>query len=324
MGIGSSLNSGVAALSNFQKGIEIIGSNVANVNTIGYKGAKADYAETFSLMLKPSAQGSGANQSNAPAMQIGTGVKLQSISTDYSQGTLSLSGSKTDLGIAGNGFFRVKDPLSGREYVTRAGNFRLDNTGYLITQDGYRVQGLNDGSVTYAATNVGGTLTYTKTATAPAAVGDLKIDFDIGTVANNTGGAFTNAQVADSAPTMTSFGIDQFGNVNIVLSNGDSFVRGKVLLQNFKDPGALVREGNNLYSKLEAAGSEGGDGLSDANNAPGTNGLGSIQAQSLEMSNVDLGTEFASLISTQRAFQAGSRIVTVADSVLEEIINLKR
>lgn len=323
MAVGTSLNSGVAALSSFQRGIEVIGANVANVNTVGYKGAKTYYAENFSQMLKPSSQG-GANQSNSSAMQIGTGVKLQSVGTDFGQGTLTLSGSKTDLGIAGNGFFRVRDPLSNSDFVTRAGNFRLDNNGYLITQDGMRVQGLNDGSVSYTATSVGGALTYTKTTTAPSTVGDLKIDFGLGTVANSTGGAFTDAQVQASAPKMNSFGIDQFGNINIVLTNGESFVRGKLLLQNFKDPNSLVREGNNLFGQMESAGPEGGIGLSEANNSAGGNGLGVIQAQSLELSNVDLGAEFANLISTQRAFQAGSRIVTVTDTVLEEIVNLKR
>ena len=61
-----------------------------------------------------------------------------------------------------------------------------------------------------------------------------------------------------------------------------------------------------------------------ANNSPGTNGLGQIEVGTLELSNVDLAKEFANMITTQRSFQAGSRIVTVSDSLLEEVINLKR
>ena len=59
-------------------------------------------------------------------------------------------------------------------------------------------------------------------------------------------------------------------------------------------------------------------------NAPGKNGLGAIQAGTLELSNVDLTDQFANLITTQRSFQAGSRLITVSDSVLEDIVNLKR
>jgi flagellar hook protein FlgE len=101
-----------------------------------------------------------------------------------------------------------------------------------------------------------------------------------------------------------------------------------VLIQTYTDPAALVREGNNLYSGLSAAGPVGAaandPALQAAVNKPGTNGLGSIQAGTLELSNVDLTDQFANLITTQRSFQAASRLVTVSDSVLEDIVNLKQ
>lgn len=324
MAIGS-LISGVSALNSFEKGLEVIGNNVANVNTTGYKGSNIAYDDNFSQLLRDSTP-STATSSNTPAMQVGTGVALQSISTDFSQGTLTPTGSVTDLGIAGNGFFSVKDPLNGTNFVTRAGNFTVDDGGNLITQNGMRVQGLYDGGASYTATVVNGVLTYTMTATPPAAVGDLNVTFALGAsnLTNSTGGAFTNAQVAANAPTMNSFAIDNSGNIIVTMSNGDSFTRGKVLLQNFNSPGSLVRQGNNLFSNMAAAGPVGGMTLSDANNSAGTNGLGKIESKALELSNVDLSSQFADLITTQRAFQAGSRIVTVTDSVLEEVVNLKR
>ena len=64
--------------------------------------------------------------------------------------------------------------------------------------------------------------------------------------------------------------------------------------------------------------------MSQANNTPSTNGLGGIQVGALEQSNVDLSSQFADLITSERSFQAGSRLVTVSDSVLEEIVSLKR
>jgi flagellar hook protein FlgE len=84
-----------------------------------------------------------------------------------------------------------------------------------------------------------------------------------------------------------------------------------------------MREGANLYTGLTAAGAIGG-GILAGSNDPGADGLGLIQSGTLESSNVDLTDQFSQLITTQRSFQAGSRLITVSDSVLEDIVNLKR
>ena len=164
-----------------------------------------------------------------------------------------------------------------RERVT----FWLDDQGYMVTPDGFRVQGLNDGTASYDATVVNGVLTYTQIATPPSGIGDIKVDFDISIgngLTNSTGGAYTDAEVEAGKPTLQSFSVDQQGNVILSLSNGDTFVRGQVLMQNFNDPSALVRQGNNIFSGQAAAGPVGGIALSATNNAPGSNGLGRIQS----------------------------------------------
>lgn len=328
MSLVATLNSGVSALNTFSKGMQVIANNIANVNTNGYKGSRAEYADSFSNLLQQAAPSPASGLgSNVPSMQIGTGVQLSGISGDFQQGTLTSTGGNTDLGISGLGFFRVRDVANALDFVTRAGGFRMDDQGYLVTSDGFRLQGLSDGAATFDAVDDNGAIRYDKTAVAPAAIGDIKVDFNVGIgsgLTNSTGGAFTDAQVEAGKPTMRSFTVDQFGNLVIGLSNGDTFVRGRVLLQNFRDPNALTREGNNLFSGFEAAGPIGGVGLSDINNTPGTNGLGRIQVGTLELSNVDLSREFSDMIVVQRSFQAGSRVVTVSDSMLEEIINLKR
>jgi len=108
------------------------------------------------------------------------------------------------------------------------------------------------------------------------------------------------------------------------MNDGKSFQRGRVLLKNFVDPNALISVGSNLYTSFAAAGPVGGDTLNKTDNTPGNDGLGEIIGGSLEGSNVDLTQEFSDLIVTQRSFQAASRIITVCDSVLEELVNLKR
>jgi flagellar hook protein FlgE len=273
----TSLNSGVSGLQQFQERLDVIGNNIANVSTTGFKGADVDFAETFSQTL----QGAGGN-----SMQIGTGVATAAITNTFSQGSLATTGNATDLAINGAGFFTVRDAVSGATYATRDGSFKLDASGYLVNNQGLRLQGFSDSAL--------------------SARGDIQIDAT-GAPAGAAAGA-----------TVSSFSIGSDGKVTARLSDGTSFVRGQVLLQNFQNPAALVKEGNNLYSGLALAGP-----LAQTT-APSTSGLGNLQSGALEMSNVDLTTEFADLITTQRGFQANARVITTSDEVLQELVNLKR
>jgi flagellar hook protein FlgE len=280
-----SLNSGVSGIQQFQGRLDVIGNNIANSNTTGFKSARTDFADSFSRTLQVSSAG-------AAGMQIGSGVTTAAIKNLFTQGALTQSGIQTDLSVSGEGFFLVKDPLSGVEYATRAGDFRLDQNGYLVTNNnGLRVQGFSDSGLTTR--------------------GDLQID--------GTGRPAT----ADPAASVVAFNIDDGGKVNVRLSDGTEFVRGQVLLQTFRDSQALLKEGENLYSGLSAAGPLGGS-ASPQSEAPGTNGLGRVQAGALELSNVDLANEFANLITTQRGFQSCARVITTSDEVLQELVNLKR
>ncbi len=285
MALIGTLTSGVSALRTFSKGLEVIGNNIANINTTGYKASQASFSESFSNTLRGSSPSNGS-ASSMPGLQIGTGVQLASISTNFAQGALQSTGVTTDLGISGRGFFIVEDATSGTVYATRDGAFRLDDNGYLVTQGGLRVKGL--------------------TGTPPSAVGDIRI-----------------GQNLPAGAQLQSLSIDRTGNVIEFYSDGTSATNNQVQLQNFNDTSALMREGNNLYSALTAAGPLGGGILQGSNN-PGEDGLGSIQAGVLESSNVDLTGQFSDLITTQRSFQAGSRLITVSDTVLEDIVNLKR
>ncbi len=286
MALIGTLTSGVSALRTFSKGLEVIGNNIANINTTGYKSSQATFAESFSNTLRGSAPSNGT-ASSQPGLQIGTGVQLASISTNFTQGALASTGVTTDLGISGRGFFIVQDATSGNTYATRDGSFRVDDNGYIVTQGGLRVRGLTG-------------------AVPPTALGDIRVG------QNNPAGA-----------ELQSISIDRQGNLVEFYSDGTSATTNKFQLQNFNDTSALTREGNNLYSSLEAAGPVGG-GILAGNNDPGSDGLGNVQSGTLESSNVDLTGQFSDLITTQRSFQAGSRLITVSDTVLEDIVNLKR
>lgn len=326
----NSLESGVTALRSFTKGIDVIGNNIANVNTVGYKAARVDYSESFSNTLQRSVAGSG-DQSNSTTMQIGSGVKLGDIRSRFTQGTLSDTSVSTDLAIGGEGFFVVKDPVNNTDFATRAGNFRSDSAGNLVTSQGYRVQGLSGGLPSYDVTVDGaGALVYTFTGKVdPTTTGNIDITTNLGVgngFTNNTGGAFTDAQINDSslAPRIETFAIGPDGSLEISLNDGNAFTRGQVLLTNFSDPQALVHSGNGLFTNWEAAGVINNGNLDGSNNIPGEGALGRIDSGKLELSNVELTEEFANIITVQRSFQAGARIVTTSDSILEEVVNLKR
>jgi len=279
----SSLTSGVSGLENFQQQMDVIGNNIANVNTNGFKAQIVDFADSFSNILRAPTGGT-ATTSGANSVQVGTGVAISGINSNFAQGALATTGVPSNLAISGNGFFMVRDSISNNQFATRTGDFGVDANGYLVTDTGARVQGFSDSGLT--------------------TLGDVKIDT-------------TGAPAGNTSP-MIGYTISGTGTVTVNLADGTNFTRGQVLMQNFQDPNKLINVGNNLYSNMGAAG-----GLGQIA-AAGTNGLGTVQSGSMELSNVDLSNEMANLITAQRAFEANSKIITTSDEVLQTLVNMKR
>lgn len=133
-----SLFSGITGLRSNQTMLDVVGNNIANVNTVGFKSSQTVFEDTLSQMI----QGAGAPQASQggtnPA-QVGLGVKLAGISTNFAQGAAQLTGRSTDMMVQGDGFFLVKN--GGELLYTRAGSFSLDGSGQMVTPDGSVVQG---------------------------------------------------------------------------------------------------------------------------------------------------------------------------------------
>ena len=275
MALLNSFNSGVAGIKTFSKSLEVIGDNIANVNTTGFKGSRVTNQDSFSETLKYSSAGGagGGAAGGTNAMQIGSGSTVASINQQFTQGALTTTGGPADLGISGSGFFQVIDPSDSTTYVTRAGDFRVDDKGFLVTNGGYQVQG--------------------------------------------EGGAIQLTLKGEAGKELLSYAINPKGEVMEYYSDGTSEITNTIFLQDFQNPNALMRAGDNLFTNLEAAGPV------EAAQA-GTAGLGKVIQGTLELSNVDLTQQFSDLIVAQRAFQANSRVITVSDSVMEEVVNLKR
>ncbi|HAA81781.1 MAG TPA: flagellar hook-basal body protein [Thermotoga naphthophila] len=134
-----SLYSGITGLKNFQVAMDVVGNNISNVNTVGFKASRVNFetmlAQTIKAGKSPQENVGGTNP-----MQIGLGSQVSSIDKIMTQGSFQNTGVKTDLAIQGDGFFIVSDGSS--YYYTRAGAFTLDSNGNLIqTSTGYKVQG---------------------------------------------------------------------------------------------------------------------------------------------------------------------------------------
>lgn len=288
-----SLYSGVTGMKNIQTKMDVISNNIANVNTTSFKTGRVRFEDMIS-QTNVRAQG-GTN-----AQQVGLGVQVGSIDTVMSGGSLQSTGRPLDFGIENgdNSFFTVKQ--GDQTFYTRDGGFYKDNSGNLVTSGGLSIMGYTEG--------------------APA-VNDE--NFKIDSLGKNpkplqiseklTVGEGEDKKVIE----LQDYTIDKDGFIVGMYSDEKTYVLGRVALTSFSNPDGLEKQGGNLYSKSANSGEPMLGNPSDA-------GYGSVRSGFLEMSNVDLANEFTDMIVTSRAYQANSRSITTSDTMLEELINLKR
>ncbi|MCI1692400.1 flagellar basal body rod protein FlgG [Aneurinibacillus aneurinilyticus] len=263
-----SMYSGIGGLRGFQTKLDVIGNNIANVNTTGFKKSRVTFQDIFSQTMS----GGSAAQDKAGgtnAKQVGLGSTIATIDTIHKGGNLQMTTKPSDVGIEGNGYFIVQD-ASGESFLTRDGNFHFDNKGNLVTANGMFVLGSDSKPIKIPTDNkeysigVDGKITYTD----------------------------KDGKVVEDGP-----------------------IIGLAMVAN---PDGLEKKGMNTYKyNSPAAGTP-------TVGKPNSGAFGLLRGSSLEMSNVDLSEEFTEMIVAQRGFQANSRIITTSDSILEELVNLKR
>lgn len=332
-----------------QTALDVIGNNIANQETVAFKGSRARFQDMLSQSqgdgTSPTVSAGGTNPT-----QIGLGVKLAGIDTIMTQGIMQPTNSNLDVAIDGDGYFIVTKgntifnnggtTVNGQAGITvnnaanqdhtinqptltasesqvsytRDGAFTLDEQGNLLTSDGYRVMG-------YSMTN-GGT---------DSMADDGQINYVDGTAAltaNDTSLKTLRipATVNDGANTfrVTSFSIGRDGVIIGTLSDGRTTAIGQIAMASFRNPAGLSKEGKNLYSASVNSGTatlRSGAGNTVNNNS---DGYGDALQSMLEMSNVDLAQQFTDMIVASRAFQANGKSITTGDEILQDIINLKR
>jgi flagellar hook protein FlgE len=206
MSLINSLFAGVSGLRNHQSMMDVIGNNIANVNTIGYKGSRVTFSDTFNQFVRfgnnPTDLSGGTN-----TFQIGLGMKLNSVDRNWNQGTFERTGIVTDLALQGSGLFILEN--NGERFYSRAGSFVFDADGKLVNpQNGAIVQG--------------------KVATSEGVIPpgnnleDISIDTNLRLPAVATTNATWGGNLDSTASITRSEEYVQSGNINSAIAVGDS------------------------------------------------------------------------------------------------------
>lgn len=166
MGILSSLYTGVSGMTAQGEALGVIGDNIANSNTVGFKASRAEFQDIISKNLKGILGGN----------QIGRGVKIGAVNPILTQGNVDATQKVTDLAISGDGYFKVKG--SDGESYTRDGSFHFDREGYLVTNDRQRVQGFSTdekGNIVNRVTDI----KFPRALTPAKATKEIKLDLNL-------------------------------------------------------------------------------------------------------------------------------------------------
>ncbi|MCC6966714.1 MAG: flagellar hook protein FlgE [Nitrospira sp.] len=190
----------VSGLSTYGNAMGVIGNNIANVGTVGFKSGRATFSDLISASL---AGGSGSDQ-------IGLGVYMNDVQTSFSQGSMTTTGNTFDLAIDGDGFYQVRNS-SGALFYTRAGQFKVDSTGQVIDSSGALLQGYQADTNGNITSTIGG-ITLTSSAVPPVATTTASI---LGNLNANATAPTTAFSVTDTTSYNFSTGMtfyDSLGN----------------------------------------------------------------------------------------------------------------
>jgi flagellar hook protein FlgE len=288
-----------SGLKTHQVMLDVAANDLANVNTIGFKSSRTTFKDQLQQLMRSSAQ-SAAGFGGSNAAQIGLGVALGSIDNLMSSGAIQATGNALDVAVQGDGWFRAGSgvpvagnptaatPTNANTAYTRAGNFTRNDQGYLTTQTGEYIVGRSAAG--------GGVDCYINI---PAGATDVSIGPD--------------GSVSFTAPA----GYVQPAALPPVSANGRA-TAGYISLAKFPNEQGLERLTGNRWKAGQNAGTE-------TVGTPGQGGVfGAATSGALEMSNVDLATEFTQMITAQRGFQANSRVISSSDEMLQDLVNLHR
>lgn len=308
-----SMFAAIAGLKTHQSKMDVIGNNIANVNTWGFKGATVSFKDAVYQTMINSSGATLRENANAGvnASQVGYGSQIASIAANFKNGGYATTDEPMNMMIDGNAFFMVGPYAeAGKEaedlYMTRVGEFKFQPVSdggetryYLVDSQGSYVYGVNaDDPADENAADTLKAMTFDDTSLfTPISISEEDLGLPDGTV-------------------IDSYSVDQSGVITCTDSAGVSYVVGMLVLGNVPNPNGMTAQSGSYYSCGGNSGAPVGIGANGVSNK--------IIGSALELSNVDLSTELTQLITTQRGFQANSKIITVTDEMLETMVNMKR
>jgi len=291
--------SGIAGMKNFQTKLDVIGNNIANVNTAGFKKGRVTFQDMLS-QTSQGAQGFTEARGGINAKQVGTGSQIGSIDNIHTQGFQQNTTNTLDMMVQGDGMFVID--RDGESVFTRSGNFTLD--GSIVKQ---------------AIKDADGTAIKDEAGNDPEVT--LLVNSDGYRVLNTEGNPIYIPKGAES------MSVQKNGSIAFVYNGKNYQTEKPIALASMSNPSGLEKIGANLYRNTPNTGFSLLTPTApnkDIYPSPGSYGTGDIISGVLEMSNVDLSEEFTEMITAQRAFQANTRIITTSDEILQELVNLKR
>ncbi len=274
-------------------------NDLANVNTVGYKGASITFADSLTQVIEGASGPTSTNGGSNPE-QIGLGVQVAATINEMTEGSFQTTNNPLDVAIEGDGFLRVGpgQPKEGEltadlpanvDY-TRAGDLTTDAAGYLTTQSGEYVIGRN--AVVASESETGDTY--------------------------EPGKEDTYLQIP---PGSSNIAIGQNGAVSYTDENKESeqylkrVTAGYLSLATFANESGLERLGGSLWGRTANSGTP-------IVGTPDSPGFGSTIGGELEMSNVDMATEMTNMITAERGYQANSRVISTADEMLGTLVTM--
>lgn len=364
-----SMYAAIAGLQTHMQKMNVIGNNIANANTYGFKPGVTSFSESMYTSIRNSTAG-GNEYGGTNASQIGYGSQVASIDLNMTGGTYAPTGINSHLYLDGNGYFMVgPKPDETIGYVSdpndltlkRVGNFFLDSDGYLVDNNGngycvygFMPQGNENGTIRMDGDNV-----VWDTCLRPIRIPVMSPASDPQNTDLKEGGALY-PQVSDDGTNALEYpddvagvdvdvekrvdlqsvnlSVDQNGVITAVTQGNIAVTVGIIPIGSVVNPNGLTKESDGYYK----AGNNAGDVVVGTCGGVVSGGLNNIKAGAtgyeaitgagttsilsggLESSKTDIATEFADLITTQRGFQANTKIITVTDEMLSDLVSMKR
>jgi len=376
----------IAGLKTHMQNLNVIGNNVANINTYSYKAGRSVFQTAIYTQLTGGSNGTATVGGRNPS-QIGYGASMGSVDVDMGSGNYAATGNPTDCMIDGQGFFLVGDKTMPNQFaanpgdptlftgltLTRVGDISFKADGYLSNYNGdvvygflctgvvteenldeYEEQGMEIGDPIFSDQLV--PIRYPRLETTEN--GALQVAYP---TTEGDGEGYVEGQLRDATDgeggelpfaAFSSISIDANTGVisGVCKDTKQNVIIGAIAIGNVTNPNGLTMESNNYYTAGEGAGDltislyggaaetlgisrvngslrkddADGDAAVDLFTIRSGGAKERILSGGLEMSKTDLAQEISNMITTQRGYQANTRIITVTDSMLEELVNMKR